>query len=104
MAVQLNSRYRGLTPYTARAADGTDHATVPARPLPPSTDGVPFRYTVVAGDTLEALAYRFLGSSRAWWQIADANPTTFPLDLVPGSTIALPTGRSAGLVVRSRTF
>jgi hypothetical protein len=93
MAVQLNSRYRGLTPYTARAADGTDHATVPARPLPPSTDGVPFRYTVVAGDTLEA-----------WWQIADANPTTFPLDLVPGSTIALPTGRSAGLVVRSRTF
>jgi nucleoid-associated protein YgaU len=104
MAVSLDSRYRGLTPYTAVAADGTRHATVPARPAPAPGDGAPFLYTVVAGDTLEALAHRFLGSSRAWWQIADANPTMFPLDLVPGSTIALPTGRSAGLVVRSRTF
>jgi nucleoid-associated protein YgaU len=104
MAVPLNSRYRGLTPYTARGADGTEHATVPARPVPPPADGAPFLYTVIAGDTLEALAHRFLGSSRAWWQIADANPTTFPLDLVPGSTLAVPTGRSAGLVPRSRTF
>jgi nucleoid-associated protein YgaU len=104
MTIPLNSRYRGLTPYTAPAADGSLHATIPARPLPGPADGTPFLYTVIAGDTLEALAHRFLGSSRAWWQIADANPTLFPLDLVPGRQIALPTGRSAGLVVRSRTF
>jgi hypothetical protein len=72
MTIPLNSRYRGLTPYTAPAADGSLHATIPARPLPGPADGTPFLYTVIAGDTLEALAHRFLGSSRAWWQIADA--------------------------------
>ena len=104
MSVSSSSRYAALTPYTAVGADGRPHPTVPARPLPPPTDGEPFLYTVVAGDTLEALAHRFLGSSRAWWQIADANPALFPLELVPGSTLVLPTGRQPGLVVRTRRF
>lgn len=104
MAIPLNSRYCGSATYDAPAADGSRHPTVPARPLPPGPDGSSFLYTVVAGDTLDELAFRFLGSSQAWWQIADANPTMFPLDLVPGTQLALPTGRSAGLVVRSRSF
>lgn len=110
MAVDVTSRYRSLTPIDAPDALGAIHPTIPARLRPnrpgPSagTQATPYFHTVVAGDTLELLAYRYLGSSRAWWQLADANPGVFPLELLPGSSIRIPSQVDPGLVVRTRTF
>lgn len=98
------SRYRGLTAYVALAPDGTAHPTLPARPLPAPGPQTPYLHTLVAGEGIEYLADRYLGSSELWWQIADANPLVHPLDLQPGTVIAIPTGPQPGLVVRTRTF
>jgi nucleoid-associated protein YgaU len=99
-----SSRYRGQTPYPAVGRDGLVRATLPARPLPPPPDGTPYLHTVIAGETIESLAQRFLGASELWWRIADANPAMFPADLQPGSVLAIPTGPAPGLVVRTRSF
>lgn len=98
------SRYRGQAAYPAAGRDGMVRATVPARPLPPPPLGTPYLHTVIAGDTIESLAQRFLGASELWWRIADANPAMFPADLQPGSVLAIPTGPAPGLVVRTRSF
>jgi hypothetical protein len=98
------SRYGGLTTYVAPASDGAARPTVAARPVPPPTSQTSYLHTLIAGESLESLAYRFLGSSELWWQIADANPVAFPSELAPGALVAIPTGQSAGLVVRTRTF
>ena len=34
-------------------------------------------HLVQAGDTLESLAFEYLGASDAWWRIADVNPAEF---------------------------
>ena len=56
------------------------HPAIPARPVPPPADptATPYFHTVVAGETIELLAFRYFGSSAAWWLIADANPTALP--------------------------
>ncbi len=104
MTTSPTSRYRDLPPYQAPGADGSVHATVPARLVPAMSDGTPYLHTVLAGETVESLAYRYLGSSTAWWQIADANPAVFPAVLVPGTVLAIPTGRTQGATVRTRSF
>jgi len=48
-------------------------------------------YTVRAGDTLENIASRRLGSQRRYWEIADMNPQVkFPVDLPPGTVLRIP--------------
>ena len=85
-----SSRYRGQTPYPALGRDGLVRATLPARPLPPPPDGTPYLHTVIAGETIESLAQRFLGASELWWRIADANPFRFPFEWRAGVTLVIP--------------
>jgi len=48
-------------------------------------------YVVKAGDTLERIALKSLGSTRRAWEIADLNPQIkFPLQLTVGDTIRVP--------------
>jgi nucleoid-associated protein YgaU len=100
------SRYRPLPVMLEPDAAGAWHPAIPARPVPPPTDptATPYFHTVVAGETIELLAFRYFGSSAAWWLIADANPAAFPLDLPPGTVLAIPTDASPGRVERRRTF
>jgi len=75
------------------------------RLIPPPPPGAgQFRHTITALQTVEYLAHRYLGSSEAWWQIADANPTSFPLDLTTGEALTIPSGVEAGRIVRDRRF
>jgi len=105
MPVPVTSRYRGIGAHDARGADGVVRATLPARFVPAQAAGAtPYFHTVVAGETLESLAHRFLGSSEAWWQLADANPGAYPLALQPGSRLVIPTVADPGLVLRTRSF
>ncbi len=105
MPVDARSRYRALPVIVEPDASGVPHAAIPARPVPPpDPEATLFFHTVVAGETIELLAWRYLGSSEAWWMIADANPTAFPGTLEPGTAIVIPTGASPGRVERTRTF
>jgi nucleoid-associated protein YgaU len=52
-------------------------------------------HTVIAGETLDQLAFTYYGREDLWWRIADANPARFPLDLSPGDTLIIPPLRAA---------
>ena len=47
-------------------------------------------YTVVEGDRIDLIAYRCLGRADLWWIVCDYNDIFFPLDLVPGTVLRLP--------------
>lgn len=47
-------------------------------------------YRVVQGDRIDRLAFRILGDSRLWWVLADMNPTTDPIFLLPGEVLVVP--------------
>ena len=101
----LRSRYRGLPVATEPDAAGVWHAAIPARPVPPpDPTATPYYHTVVAGETIELLAFRYLGSSDAWWLIADANPPGAAWALEPGTQLVIPTDAAPGRVERTRSF
>jgi nucleoid-associated protein YgaU len=55
-------------------------------------------YVVGAGDTFESLAHKHLGSGAKWYILADMNPHIFfPLDLVAGDRIVIPSRNQAFL-------
>lgn len=44
------------------------------------------------GDTFEDLSYKIYRDADRWWVLADANPQVFyPLDVIPGVQIRIPT-------------
>lgn len=91
MAVSIYSRYYGLPTMVVN-----DVPSLALRPMP-----VPVSYpdalihTVLAGETLDLLAFRYYGREDLWWRIADANPGLVPPDIAPGSTLAIPPLRVA---------
>ena len=101
----LRSRYRALAAGLEPDAAGVWHAAIPARLAPPpDPEATPYFHTVVAGETIEVLAFRYLGSSDAWWLIADANPAASAWTLEPGTQLVIPTDASPGRVERTRSF
>ena len=58
-------------------------------PRPAGGDFIAHR--VVAGDTLETLAARYLGDRSQWQQLLSHNAITSPYRLRPGSTLEIPT-------------
>lgn len=105
MPVSASSRHRFAPAHVARDAAGVAHPTLGIRhvaPAGPDTLGLVHR--VEARDTLETLAFTYLGSSEEWWRIADVNPPAFALGLRPGSTVLIPTDTTQGTVVRTRPF
>lgn len=104
MPVGPTSRYRQLGSYLARGADGQLRAIVPIRHELTVGTGQPRVHVVIAGDTMESLAHRYLGSADRWWMLADANPRFFPFDLVPGAPLVIPTIANLGLVERRRAL
>ena len=47
-------------------------------------------HSVVAGDRIDLIAYLYLGRADLWWVICDYNDIFFPLELVPGTVLRLP--------------
>lgn len=105
MPIRSTSRYAGLPVYDATDARQVEHPTVAIRPpVPPPPGAALYQHTVSGAENLEYLAFRYFGSSDAWWRIAESNPLVFPLDFTPGDTVAIAPPGDAGRVVRSRRF
>ena len=105
MPTFLNSRYRDLSVYQVDDPERGRTATVAIRPPTPPPAGTPmYRHVVSGTETMEYLAWRFFGSSDAWWKLAEANPGLFPLDLRPGMSLDVPGMDEVGRVVRTRRF
>jgi nucleoid-associated protein YgaU len=88
------SRYERLArePYVVDTPGGPIRA-LPPRPTPPTPAAQ--RHTVVAGDRLDLLAYRYFGDPQRFWLIADANGAVNPEDLLePGREILIPADRA----------
>lgn len=50
-------------------------------------------YIWVEGDTYGALAEKYLGGAKYWWEILEINPTlTDPFAIEPGTSIRVPYG------------
>lgn len=47
-------------------------------------------HTVVDGDRIDLLAFRYLGNADLWWIICDYNDIFFPLELPPGTVLRIP--------------
>ena len=47
-------------------------------------------YTVVQGDTIDGIAFKFYGNAQLYWSILDSNGLMSELDLEPGMTLVIP--------------
>lgn len=47
-------------------------------------------HTVIDGDRIDTIAYRYLSDSKLWWIIADYNDLFFPLELASGLVLRIP--------------
>jgi len=47
-------------------------------------------HTVVEGDRIDLIAYRYLGRADLWWVICDYNDIFFPLELRVGMVLRIP--------------
>jgi hypothetical protein len=105
MPLNPGSRYQGLETYEAADANGRPQATVAIRPAaPPTSSSDVYSHVLVAGESLEYLAWRYYGSSTSWWRLADTGPAVFPLDITPGAVVAVPSSDAVGRVERTRRF
>lgn len=76
------SRYHGLKTLTYTREDGKQIAYLERRFLPDPADFADLReHTVVEGDRLDNLAYRYIGDAEQYWQIADSNAAMHPEEL-----------------------
>jgi hypothetical protein len=76
------SRYHGLAVLQHDTGDGRAIAYVERRFLPdPSNFSDLDEHTVMLGDRMDNIAYKYLGDPEQYWRIADANAAMQPEDL-----------------------
>jgi len=91
MTLFQGSRYRLEEYIQSTAYDGSVESHPPLRETTVETRYGFIQYKVLAGDTMESLAFAKYGDANKWYVIADANPQVFwPLDLEAGTEIVLP--------------
>lgn len=85
------SRYDGVPVLRAIGADGVSRPTVFGDVTDLSRRFL--HHTVIEGDRIDTISFRYYGDPLLWWYIADANPEVFyPEDLQPGQSLRIPQG------------
>jgi hypothetical protein len=86
-----DSRYATCVLYV----DGQDEflGTRPRIDTSPQPDDV--FHTVIEGERIDLIAYRYLGRADLWWIICDYNDIFFPLELETGTVLRIPSGEQA---------
>jgi hypothetical protein len=104
MPVKPDSRFAALPTLQVLAPDGTPRRVVALRLTRPRALGVGAPHRVTQREEVDALARRYFGDERLWWRLLDANPTVYPLDLVPGTVLSVPAAGPATQATRARRF
>jgi len=87
MSVFQGSRYTN-TKIRARE-DGS--VVFHIREFPNFSDSKGYYYTVVEGDTIDGIAYRYYENAQLYWAILDANPQIqSEVELKPGMILLIP--------------
>src|SRR5262249_28466188 len=98
-------RYFGLPVNLATDGAGQTRPAIAIRPhQPPPADAFRYRHVVTGAEDIEYLAWRYLGDSRQWWRIAEANTLMFPLDIRAGLALTVALSDQIGRIERDRTF
>lgn len=91
--IDLNQYLTGASPYDGAVAlkyDEGDYSLEVTPPLVPNTSNDK-QHTVMDGETLQNIAYRYYGDSGKWHLIAEANNILNPLaELEPYQLIRIP--------------
>lgn len=91
MAIASNSRYVDNIVITLDVNNSSRNVIAMSEPAVTTFDYIEHTYS--GDETIENLAYLYLGDPRLWWQIADANPEVIDWSsLVPGATLRVPVG------------
>lgn len=91
MSIASNSRYVENTVITLDVNNGSRN--VIAMSEPQVTTFAYITHTYSSDETIENLAYVYLGDPTQWWQIGDANPEIIDWSsLAPGTTLRIPVG------------
>lgn len=91
MTIAANSRYVNNTIVTL-AVNGADRQVI-AMNEPQVTTFQYIAHTYSADETIDNIAFTYLGDPTQWWQIADANPEVMDWNnLTPGSILRIPVG------------
>lgn len=94
MTVHVNSRYAKTGIYRTTHKDSDKSILVfKRRNLFKLKEGDEvFKHEIVKGDTLDYLAFEYLGDSNLWWAILDSNPRYMSiLEINIGDIINVPT-------------
>jgi nucleoid-associated protein YgaU len=102
--VKPDSRFSDLPVLAVRSPDGSERQVIALRLARPLTPTMPARHRVTRDEPLDLLARRLYGDEGLWWQILDANPVVYPLDLAPGALLSLPEPGPATRITRARSF
>ena len=101
----ISSRYYSTPVFTETDPTGAPHPTIGIRPpKPPAVNVAIYNHLLSGIETIEYLAWRYYGDRSQWWRIAEANALQYPMDLVPGSLVAIPGANDVGTIVRNRSF
>jgi len=87
-----NSRYLGTDTATMEGPGGDTIVYIRRRFIPPVNRFTVIReYTVVQGDRIDNLSYRYIGDPEQFWRLCDANGAFRPDELteVPGSIVRI---------------
>jgi nucleoid-associated protein YgaU len=91
MSIAANSRYADNSIVTLNV--GGASRQVIAMSEPGVTTFSFFTHTYSADETIDNIAYSYLGDPTQWWQIADANPEVMDWNnLTPGYPLRIPVG------------
>jgi nucleoid-associated protein YgaU len=89
MTSRPNSRYAN-DPVTVVTTERGTHQSVNV-PTPLTRIFHYTEYMVEDGESIDLLAFDFLGDGELWWMIADANPEILDwAELAPGTVIRIP--------------
>jgi phage tail protein X len=104
MPVQPDSRYANLPLLAVTAPDGSQRNVIELRLQSQVTNVATTAYRIRDRDVIDFLARRFYGDEHLWWQILDANPTVYPLDIKAGDVLEIPAPGGATAITRARRF
>ncbi len=104
MTVSPGSRQAQLPVMEVTGPDGLPRRVSGLRLVRPDPAGRLAEHVVIEGETIDFLAYRYLGDERLWPAILDANPLIHPFDIRPGLVLSIPLPAGPTRASRARRF